>query len=87
MPRYQKPINALPDPSRVNSDTGVAVVVSYQVTPVTNRPYKIKGVWETDKTMRQVIISLTKEEALQLEMSLSRMRAEAEVLKLQKAKS
>lgn len=59
-------LDAIADDSRVahgGSFDGVASVASYQMTPRTSRPIKIRGISRTAKTNRFVTIALTENEA------------------------
>lgn len=52
------------DPQRQSE--GVAVVGSFQTLPATDRPFKVRGVSFTPKTRRDVVVSLTEDEARKL---------------------
>jgi hypothetical protein len=58
-------LQAVPDRER-SLPNGVRVVASYQTLPVTRRPFKVRGVVETDKLRRIVEIALSCDEARKL---------------------
>lgn len=58
-------IHACADGS-THSESDVIVAGSYQMSPPTDRPFKVRGVSRTAKTVRHVEIALTRAEAAKL---------------------
>lgn len=66
MPRKRKlPVYALADPARRENGNGTCVVASYQSSPETFFPFKIRAIKENEPD-RLVIVALTYAEALKL---------------------
>jgi hypothetical protein len=69
MPKRTQHIAAVADSGRVTVGgvfAGVASVGTFQVSPPTERPFKINAVAETDKLRRTIVIALTDAEAAKL---------------------